>query len=197
MKKALGGCLVVGLLLLVVGGGAVWWFVLRPAWNAGSQFMGAATQLAEIAQIEAKVSNRAPHQAPADGAITPEAWQRFVAVQRSLQAGVGDKLAVLEARYREIEARSDGGGAPGLTDMLGAYGDLFGLLRDAKQAQVDALNAQGMSLEEYRWIRAQAYAALAVADMAPPDGAAARNAALVRPQRELLAQTAATAWLGF
>ncbi|MBB5207551.1 hypothetical protein [Chiayiivirga flava] len=204
MKKALGGCLVVGLLVLVIGGGALWWFVLKPAWHAGSEFMGAATQFAEIAQIEAKVSNRTPYSAPADGTIPPETWQRFVAVQRALQVDVGDTLAVLEAKYKEIEARTGNGSEPGLTDLLGAYGDLFGLIRDAKLAQVDALNAQGMSLEEYRWVRAQAYAALGLAGAdadatpTPLQGSAiARNAELVREQRALLTQTAATAWLGF
>lgn len=203
MKKALGGCLVVALLLLVVGGGALWWFVLRPAWNAGSEFMGAATQFAEIAQIEMKVANRAPYTPPADETIPAESLQRFVAVQQMLQTQVGDKLRLLEGKYEELEARHQTqGGEPGLTDVLGAYGDLFGLIRDAKIAQVDALNAQGMSLEEYRWVRTQAYTALGLAsgDETPTQlqgSAMAANADLVRPHRELLAQTAATAWLGF
>ena len=33
---------------------------------------------------------------------------------------------------------------------------------DAKRAQVDALNEVGLSLEEYRWIRSEAYRALGV-----------------------------------
>jgi hypothetical protein len=33
---------------------------------------------------------------------------------------------------------------------------------DAKRAQVDALNRAGLSMEEYRWTRSQAYAALGI-----------------------------------
>lgn len=203
MKKALGGCLVVALLVLVLGGGVLWWFVLRPAWNAGSEFMGAATQFAEIAQIEMKVGNRTPYTPPADDTIPADALQRFVAVQQALQVQVGDKLRLLEGKYRELTARNQTqDGEPGLTEVLGAYGDLFGLIRDAKVAQVDALNAQGMSLEEYRWVRTQAYSALGLAsgDDTPTQlqgSAMATNAERVRPHRELLVQTAATAWLGF
>lgn len=203
MKKALGGCLVVALLLLVVGGGALWWFVLRPAWQAGSEFMGAATQLAEIAQIEARVDNRTAFAVPDDGAIPPDTLVRFLAVQEALRTRVGDKLAVLEAKYRDLEARTGAqGGEPGLGDVIGAYGDLFGLLREAKLAQVEALNAQGMSLDEYRWARAQAYTALGLVGVdeipgALQDGAVAANAQQLRDHRALLEQTAATAWLGF
>jgi hypothetical protein len=35
-------------------------------------------------------------------------------------------------------------------------------VKDVRAAQVTALNAQGMSAEEYRWIRDQAYAAAGI-----------------------------------
>lgn len=203
MKKALGGCLIVALLLLVLGGGALWWFVLRPAWQAGSQFMGAATQLAEIAQIDMQVRNAEAWTPPADGAIPEASLQRFIAVQQALQSRAGTQLRVLETKYQELEAQHSATGAdPGLADVLGAYGDLFALLREAKLAQVDALNAQGMSLDEYRWVRTAAYSAVGLteSDTAPAmlEGSAlASNAERLRPHRELLLQTAATAWLGF
>ena len=40
--------------------------------------------------------------------------------------------------------------------------DLAGIFMDGKRAQVDALDRAGMSLEEYRCTRAQAYGALGV-----------------------------------
>ena len=202
MKKALGGCLVVALLLLVLGGGALWWFVLRPAWQAGSEFMGAATQFAEIAQIDMKVENRTAFTPPSDERIPADALQRFLAVQQTLQTRAGDALAVLEIKYKELEARTANGEKPGIGEVLGAYGDLFGLIREAKIAQVDALNAQSMSLEEYRWVRAQAYSALglAVADNTPEQmqgSALAANAEVLRPHKDLLMKTVAMTWLGF
>lgn len=204
MKKALGGCLVVALLLLVVGGGALWWFVLRPAWQAGNELIGAATQFAQIAQIEMKIANRTPYTPPDDGRIPPDALARFIAVQQTLNTRAGDSLAVLEIKYKELEARNTSSSAePDISDVLTAYGDLFGLVREAKVAQVDALNAQSMSIDEYRWLRSQAYLALGLAnaDDAPPPAlqgtAVADNALLLQPHRALLESTAATAWLGF
>lgn len=202
MKKALTGCLLVAVLAIAVGGGALWYFVLRPAWNAGSELLGTAAQYAELAQLDAQVANQDDFTPPADGRLDDETLQRFVAVQQDLDARVGARLATLEARYREIEAEQGASGqVPSMQQALVAYGDLFGLLREARQAQVDALNAQNMSLAEYRWAREQAYAALALAVMPqlPPgtDAALAANAETLRPHRELLARTMATTWLDF
>ena len=201
MKKILGGCLIVALLALVVGGGATWWFVLRPVWNAGSQVVGAASQLAELAQIESKVHNRTAFSPPDDGRISDEALSRFLAVQQAIKDRLGPTLDELQAKYQQIETDAKAnGGKPGIADVLGAYGDLFSLVRDAKQSQVDALNGQNLSLEEYRWIRGQAYAALAggtlQAGTSAEPTAFGDNARRLAPHRELLAKTAVVAWLG-
>lgn len=202
MKKALTGCLVVALLALVIGGGALWWFVLRPAWNAGSEMVAAAQQWTELVQIEAKIDNQSAFEAPADGVIPGEVLTRFVAVQTQIDARVGDRLALLQSRYEAIEAQQgQDGKEPGLQALLGAYGDLFGLLKEAKQSQVDALNAQRMSLDEYRWTRNRAYAALgldaAALGTTSPTDASNANATALQPHRELLVRTLATAWLDF
>ncbi|MCX7564242.1 hypothetical protein OS176_12005 [Xanthomonadaceae bacterium XH05] len=201
MKKALGGCLVVALLLAVVGGAAGWWFLVRPAWNAGSQFLGAANQLAELAQLDSQVRNRSAFTPPADGRIPDASLARFLATQQSIQQRIGPTLATLESRYRQIEqdARANGE-KPGVTEALSAYGDLFSMVREAKLAQVEALNAHDVSLEEYRWVRMQTYSALASgalsADMTRADTALAANAQRLQPHREMLTRTAVVAWLG-
>jgi hypothetical protein len=202
MKKALAGCLIVALLALVVGGGALWYFVLRPGWNAASELVEAGKQWADLAQIDAQVENQGSFEPPADGRLAGDTLQRFLAVQQDLDARIGARLGTLEARYREIEAQQRASGrTPGVQDLLGAYGDLFGLLKEARQAQVEALNAQKLSLAEYRWARNQAYAALALTAMPqlPPgtDTTLAANAEALRPHRELLARTLATTWLDF
>ena len=202
MKKALTGCLLVSVLVLAVGGGALWYFFLRPAWNAGSELVGAAKQWTELAQIDAQVANASDFTPPADGLIAGDTLQRFLAVQQDLEARVGARLATLEAKYREIEAQQTANGqVPSMQQAIGAYGDLFGLLKEAKQAQVDALNAQNLSLAEYRWARNQAYAALALTAMPQvpvgTDAALSANAETLRPHRELLARTLATTWLDF
>ena len=200
MKKTLGGCLIVALLALVVGGGAAWWFVLRPAWNAGSQFLDAANQMADLVKLETAVKNRAAFTPPDDGRIGDESLGRFLATQQIIHDRLGSQLTTLEAKYRQIEADAKAkGGQPGVADVLGAYGDLFSLVRHAKQVQVDALNAQNLSLAEYRWIRIQAYAALASGTLpseASADTSLTANVQRLAPHRELLTQTAVVAWLG-
>lgn len=199
MKKALGGCLIVGLLLLVIGGGATWWFVLRPAWNAGNQFLQAANHITELAKLEGEVRNKSGFTPPADGRISDEALNRFLATQRMIKDQIGPKLATLEDKYDKIAADKKASGKdPGLTEMMQASGDLFGLLYDAKKVQIEALNTQNLSLQEYRWIRTQAYVALAQEDVSASDDpqAPASNAQRLAPHRELLQETAVMAWLG-
>ena len=202
MKKVLGGCLLVALLALLVGGAATWWLLLRPAWNAGSQFIGATAQLAELAQLDARVSNRTTFAPPADGRIPAAGLTRFLAVQQTVKDRVGPALATLDARLRAMPSGIPGSAkAPELAQVLGTYGDIFGLVREAKLAQVDALNAQNLSLAEYRWIRGQAYAALArdaLRQGNPATEATASDADAERlaPHRQLLKQTAVVAWLG-
>jgi hypothetical protein len=201
-KKVLGGCLAVGLLLLVIGGASVFWFVVRPLWQVGSAISDSAQQWQQVAQLEQQVRNRQTFREPAEGRLDTQQVQRFVAVQQQIAERLGGRIEQLDEKYRELKQRqSRDGREPGVQDMFVAYSDLSGLIVEAKRAQVEALNAQGLSLEEYRWVRAQAFFALGLAaqDATPPqlaDSALAANAELLRPHRELLAKTAATAWLG-
>lgn len=201
--KLLGGCLGVALLVLVAGGGAVYWFVLRPLWQGASALVESAQQWQQVAQLDQAVSNREPFQAPPDGRLDTARVAALVAVQQAMSTRLGDRWQQLEAKYAELKSdQQRDGREPGVQDMFVAYADIAALIVEAKRAQVEALNAQGLSLEEYRWIRAQAFAALGLAahDATPPalaDSDMAANAELLRPHRELLARTAASAWLGF
>lgn len=203
MKKALTGCLVVVLLAVVIGGAAGYWFVVRPAWNAGSAMVDAAKQWQQVSELEATVETTAPFSGPADGRLDAPQVQRFVAVQQAIADALGEDWKTLQSKYDALEAEvAEEGREPDLSETLGAYQDLSGLVLTAKRAQVETLNRVGMGLDEYRWIRGHAYAALGLAAAdAPPqalaDSALAANAALLRPHRELLTQTMATTWLGF
>jgi hypothetical protein len=205
MKKALGGCLVVALLALVVGGGALWWFVLRPAWNAGSEFVGAAQQWAELAQMEQHVKNTEPFAPPADGNIPPAALQRFIAVQQQIDTRVGAQLKTLESRYDEIQAKQKATGRDAnLQEVLSAYGDVFGLIKQTRQIQIDAINTQALSLAEYRWLRNQSYRALGLDATAMATGKTGTETdstdptvVALRPHRDLLLRTMATTWMDF
>ena len=205
MKKALSGCLVVVLLAVVLGAAGLWWFVLRPAWDAGSALVDAAGHWQQVAAIEEEVRrDDSGFTAPADGRLDAGQVQRFVAVQQAIATALGEDWALLEAKYKALDAeRAASNGGTDAVQAFGAWQDLSGIVVAAKRAQVDALNSAGLGLTEYRWIRNQAYTALglAIADTAAPaalaDTAMAHNATLLRPHRELLQQTMATTWLGF
>jgi hypothetical protein len=202
-KKVLGGCLGVALLVLLISGGVLFWFVLAPAWKAGSALVDSAQQWQQVAQLEQQVSNRSPFAGASDGRLQAPQVQRFIAVQQAIADGLGDRWTQLDEKYRALKSQQQSDGRePGMQDLLVAYSDLSALVLEAKQAQVQALNAQAMSLEEYRWVRAQAFPALgfALSDGTPEalsGSVVAANAELLRPHRELLGRTAATAWLGF
>jgi hypothetical protein len=205
VKKALGGCLVVVLLAVIGGGVAGWWFLVRPAWNAGSELIGAAQQWAELAQMEQKVANRGTFTPPADGAIAPAALQRFLTVQQQIDVHVGDRLKTLEAKYDRLQAQHKSSGRDAnLQEVLGAYGDVFGLIKETRQIQIDAINAQNLSLAEYRWLRNQSYRALGIDATAMATGKPGTETSstdptvvALRPHRDLLLRTAATTWIDF
>jgi hypothetical protein len=166
MKKALVGCLVVGLLLIVVGGGAFYWFVVRPVGSAVGTLADNAKGLAAAAQVEDTISNKSPFTAPADGKITAAQAQSLVAVLTAMQSALGADLDKLKAKYDAIEAQQKAQGRDAnLQEVAGAYSDFSGYVLKAKQAEAAALNQQNMSLEEYRWVRGQAYAALPFMEM--------------------------------
>ena len=205
MKKWLGGCLIAGVLVLVVGGGLTYWFVVRPLWNAGAELVGSATQWARLAELDTQVRNTEAFQAPADERLSAAQVQRFVQVQQHVADALGEDWKALEQKYEALQQTLKASGRePSLQELFGAYNDLSGVLLTAKQAQVQALNAQGLSLAEYRWVRTQAYAAsgLALAEGVAPEAAGLspvtrHNADLLRPHRALLQKTLATTWLGF
>ena len=165
MNKTLGGCLAAALLLAIAGGAALWFFVLKPAAVVADRALdGAREGLSQVAdlgrtaarmrELEAGVRTTS-FVAPADGRLAPAQVDRFLVVQSAVVAALG-----AAAPTSEITA----------TDAIGAVSEAAGALRAlarlgetglaAKQAQVDALNAQAMSLDEYRWIRERASAAL-------------------------------------
>lgn len=203
MKKALGGCLIVGVLILVVGGGAAWFFVLKPMWQAGSELVAAGKQFAQIAELDAKVRNTSAFRVPGDGRLEEAQVARFLAVQEAIDRALGGDWQALEQKYQTLQqSLRQEGREPNLQELFGAYSDLSHIILRAKEAQVDALNAQGMSLDEYRWVRTQAYIAVGIAmnDETPAQlqgSNAAHNADLLRPHRDTLQRTLPTSWLGF
>jgi hypothetical protein len=162
MKKALGGCLAAAVVLLVLGGASLWFLVIKPAAVVADRALEGAREgiaqvtdlgrtVARMRELEAGVRTPGPYAAPADGHLTAAQVDRFLAVQAAVLAALGPATAVPDAPAGDLAGAV--AEAAGALRALARLGDA-GLA--AKQAQVDALNAQSMSLDEYRWVRERA-----------------------------------------
>ncbi|MGH8109488.1 MAG: hypothetical protein ACREO1_12340 [Arenimonas sp.] len=160
MKKWLIGCLVTGLLLVVVVCGAAYWFVWRPLSEAaGGDIMGQVDDLKKLGEAEQAIKNKSSYTAPADGKLSPAQVSAFIAIQQTISDKMGNDFALMEEKYKKMD-QMDNNSDPSLKDVMGGVADLTKLMAKAKQAQVEGLNVQNMSMDEYHWIRDQVSAAL-------------------------------------
>lgn len=154
IKKIAIGC---GLALLLTGiaAGALGYYAYRQVSGTFTQFAA----LAEAPELEKSVRNREIFVPPASEEITDAQVEKLVKVQADVRKRLGDRMAAFEAQYKTLADKKEAS----LTDgpkILQAYADLASAWIDAKRGQVEALNATGLSLDEYRWIRDQSYRAL-------------------------------------
>lgn len=151
MKKLVIGCLLL-VVLLGVGGAIASYFIYRSA----KQYVASFTELSKVAEADARVANTAAFAPPASSELSPQMVERFMAVQEAIRTRLGSRMDALQEKYKRFDNQQE---QPGLTDLIGAYRDLAGIITEAKQAQVDALNAQSFSLAEYAWVRREVYRA--------------------------------------
>lgn len=154
MKKLLIGCLLTTVVLAIVGMAASYW-LYRKVSNTVSQF----AELKQLPAIEREVRNTATFTPPASGELSAEQVERLVGVQTQVRQRLGQRFDEMQRRYKTLFDKADAT-IVDLPQLLSAYRDLASSWMDAKRAQVEALNAANFSLEEYRWVRGQAYTAL-------------------------------------
>jgi hypothetical protein len=157
VKKLAIGC---GVALLITGIAAsvVAYYIYRQVSTAVTQF----AELAQVPDLERSVRNREPFVAPASDELSDSQIEKLLRVQSEVRRRLGERMAAMEVKYRAFTEKEN----PTLSDapaLLRAYSDLAATWLDAKKGQVEALNAAGLSLDEYRWIRHQAYRALGMA----------------------------------
>jgi len=152
MKKLAIGCAVV-IVLCMIGFGGVAYYVYYKA----HQYMAS---MQEFAQLDTKITNTASYPPPVNGELTEDQVRRFVSVQETMKTRMGPRLDELSAKQKQFEQmqKSEHRDAS-LSEVMSAVSSLIGLVKDAKTAQVDALNASHFSLKEYNWVRGQVYAA--------------------------------------
>jgi len=154
VKKVLIGCAILAL-VLVVGGSVGSYVVYHKISSAVKGF----AELGSVPTLDRYVRNRAPYAPPPSGELSQPQLQRFLRVQQTVRARLGERGAEFERKYRAFLDKKEAT-AVDLPQLVSAYSDLATGYVDGKRAQVEALNDAGFSLDEYRWVRLRAYGAL-------------------------------------
>ena len=156
MKKLAIGCLVVFVVVgaAVVGIGYYGYMKVRST-------VAQLAELQKVPEIERGIRVKTPFVVPASGELTANQVERFMKVTTSVRDRLGKDMVAFERNYKTLAEKKETTAAD-LPALLSAYRDMATAWLNAKRAQVDALNEVGLSLEEYRWIRSEAYRALGV-----------------------------------
>lgn len=143
------GCLGAVALVVVAGGVLAYFFIARPVMSGLSAFE-------EIHQSNERIDNRDSYEPLASGELTRSQVERFVAVQRAIHEQMEQRLTRFEEKYRQVSEEWEQR-QPGYREALQVWTDLGKLYAEVKTIQVDALNAQDFSLEEYHYVRRSFY----------------------------------------
>ena len=154
MKKLAISCGILAI-LLVVGGAVGSYLVYHRVRSA----IGGFAELGRVPELERSIRNRSPYVPPPSGEVSSAQLQRVLEIQKVVRTRLGARGAEMEQKYRTLLAKKEAT-ALDMPELISAYSDLAAGYVDGKRAQVDALNRAGLSLEEYRWVRKQSYAAL-------------------------------------
>lgn len=222
MKKLFVGCLVVALVagVALAVGGYFAWRLAQPYVESAGDYVGGLRRFGELAEIDRGLTNTAEYAPAASGELTDAQVAQFVRVQERVRDTLGARFTDLQAKYAELQREFDSGVRTlSFAEAAAAFADLSSLFVDARRAQVEALNAEGVSQGEYDWVRARVYqaagieatgvslqdlqrlarqgadAGISVPEVALPD-VPARNRELVRPHIPRLKEWVAMAFFG-
>jgi hypothetical protein len=157
MKKFAIGCGIVLLLLGISAAGAAYY-----VYNRVSSTLTQFAELGQVPELERSVRNKSAFVPPVSEELTDSQIEKLLKVQADVRQRIGQQMAAFEAKYKTL-AEKETANVTDVPALLAAYRDLAKTWMEAKRSQIEALNAAELSLEEYRWIREQAYRALGMA----------------------------------
>jgi hypothetical protein len=161
MKKLLAGCLIiVALGAIAFAAGTYWLYRAATPYieDARSYLRG----MSELGELDRKIVNTGTFQAPSSRELTDAQVQRFARVQEHVRNSLGQRMQEFEAKYQHLKNGSAGQAQPSLSELMSGLRDLAGVFVDARRYQVDALNKEGFSQEEYSWVRARVFEAAGI-----------------------------------
>ena len=152
MKKILVGCLIV-VVIAIIGVGAAGYFAYRavkPVIDNASNYMEKAR---EVTRLGENITVKTPYDAPANGELTEQQVERFIAVQTRVRSELSDKWTQIEQKSKELRDKAN---------VTSVFSDIANIWVDARKSQVNALNIQKFSEAEYEWVRRRVYEAAGV-----------------------------------
>jgi len=152
MKKILVGCLIV-IVIAIIGVGAAGYFAYRavkPVIDNASNYMEKAR---EVTRLGENITVKTPYDAPANGELTEQQVERFIAVQTRVRSELSDKWTQIEQKSKELRDKAN---------VTSVFSDIANIWVDARKSQVNALNIQKFSEAEYEWVRRRVYEAAGV-----------------------------------
>jgi hypothetical protein len=221
MKKIAIGCAIVLLIGFVAFVAAGFWAyrAAKPMIESASAYINQARELASISD---RITNKSAYTAPTTGELTQSQVDRFLAVQTRVRGQLGDRWSQLQTHAEAVQKRMDNhSGDLSFTEFTSIFSEFANIYTDARRAQVDALNTQKFSEDEYSWVRRRVYEAAGVSlaggiDMKqvekmarqgsgsnsveipdiPMPEVPATNLALIKPHMGQIKETMALAFLG-
>ena len=148
----IGGTLLV-ILALLVGVGYV--FIYQPY---VAPYYEAFQQAGELADFDERVTHQSEYTPPEDGVLTSDQVERYMRVQAEVEREMSHQIEALEHQANQLRDRVQNDRSVRETAHL--IREAVDGLVVAKEVQVDALNRQDFSLEEYRWVQQEIYRAM-------------------------------------
>ena len=148
-----GSALIVLLIILSVGG----YFAIK---FVGGKIVGASSEyrrLSEIVTLDKEIVNQSPYTPPEDGLMSLEQRDALVRIQSEINDVLGSDQEQIIRDFIELAKETDSAkDIKKLPKLISLSRKLVGPLHRAKKAQIDAINREGISMEEYEWLRTQA-----------------------------------------
>jgi hypothetical protein len=158
MKKLLAGCLVVlvlGAVTVAVGT----YFLYRAASPYIQDARSYLEGMSQLDDLEQKITLKTSYTAPPSGELTQAQVERFVRVQQHVRTQLGQRFSEIEKKYEYLRSND---AQPSITELLGSLREMTGIVVDARRYQVDALNKEQFSQDEFSWVRDQVFRAAGV-----------------------------------
>jgi hypothetical protein len=181
MKKILTGCLIVAVIAMIGFGVAAFYAyrAMKPVIDNASNYMDKAR---EVTRLGEEIKIKTPYEPPKNGELTAAQVERFLAVQTRVRSDLGSQWDQVEKQSADIRAKADANRKDWtLAEFTSVFSEIGSIWVIGRKAQVNALNVQRFSEEEYEWVRRRVYEAAGVElaggmDLSKIEGLARENA---------------------